>query len=86
MKMLPLINRNRCEAKAACVEMCLNPVFEIRALSDTDKAGLSLSGKLKAWFHGGQQAYLANAEACNECRVCVFAGPEGAIYMDTVAD
>ena len=49
--------RNRCEAKADCVAVCPYGVFEIRRLLPEDKATLSFRGKLKAWAHGGKQAW-----------------------------
>jgi 4Fe-4S ferredoxin len=80
--MLPVVDRNRCEAKAACVHICPNQVFEIHRISDEERQRLSWRGKLKAWAHGGQQAYVANPNACDECALCVSACPEGAIVLE----
>jgi len=79
--MQPVINRNRCEAQADCVRVCPFDVFEIQPLTDDDRAGLSLRGRLKAWAHGGRQAYAVNAAACHACGLCVDACPERAITL-----
>jgi NAD-dependent dihydropyrimidine dehydrogenase PreA subunit len=80
-KIVPVIDRNRCEGKAACVAVCPCGVFEIRALSGDDRASLSLRGRLKAWAHGGRQAYVARPDDCHACGRCVPACPEGAISL-----
>lgn len=80
-RVMPLIDRNRCEAKAACVELCPFEVFEIRPLAQADRAGLSLRGKLKAWGHGHRQAYVIRPADCHACQLCVKACPEEAIRL-----
>ena len=55
-RVAPVVDRNRCEAKADCVAVCPCGVFEIRRLLPEGKATLSFRGKLKAWAHGGKQA------------------------------
>lgn len=58
---VPRIDRNRCEGKADCVEVCPYGVFEVRRMADEDFAGLRWVGKLKAiarhrsgpWRHEG---------------------------------
>jgi 4Fe-4S ferredoxin len=82
-RVVPLIDRNRCEAKGACVEACPYDVFEIRALGPEELASLSLLGKLKAWAHGGKQAFAVHADACHACGLCVQACPEQAIRLGT---
>ncbi len=77
----PVVNRNRCEAKGACVRLCPYDVFEIRPLSDEQRAGLSLRGRLKAWAHGGRQAQVAAPDACHRCQACVRNCPEQAIVL-----
>jgi len=77
----PLIDRNRCEAKGECVRVCPYGVFELRALGAADKAGMSMLGRLKARFHGNQQAFVARPEACHACGLCVAACPEDAIAL-----
>ena len=77
----PVIDRNRCEAKAECVRVCPYHVFELRRLGPEDKAGLSLRGRLKALVHGGRQAFVARPEACHACGLCVAACPERAITL-----
>lgn len=77
----PVIDRDRCEAKADCVRVCPYDVFEIRPLGDAERAALSLVGRLKAFFHGNRQAYAVRAEACRACRLCVDACPENAIEL-----
>lgn len=79
---VPVIDRNRCEAKAACVDVCPYGVFEVRALSVDDRASLSLPGKLKAWMHGNRQAFVVRAADCHTCGLCVKACPEGAIRLE----
>ena len=78
----PIVDRNRCEGKAACLEICPNNVFEVRAISAEERRSLTLVGKLKAWVHGGQQAYTERAELCSACGLCISACPEGALYFE----
>ena len=78
---LPVIDPNRCEAKAACVRVCPYFVFEIRTLTAQDKARMLLLGRLKARFHGNRQAFVARPEDCHACAKCVDACPEDAIRL-----
>jgi NAD-dependent dihydropyrimidine dehydrogenase PreA subunit len=77
----PVIDRNRCEAKADCLRVCPYDVFEIAELSAEDKRSLSLVGRLKAWAHGGRQTFAVRADACHGCGLCVEACPEDAIRL-----
>ena len=62
----PIVDRNRCEGKAACLEICPNNVFEVRAISAEERRSLTLVGKLKAWVHGGQQAYTKSLQSTSK--------------------
>lgn len=44
----PVIDRNACEGKRDCVEVCPYGVFEVRRINDEDFSGLSFLGKLKS--------------------------------------
>jgi 4Fe-4S ferredoxin len=79
--MVPVIDRNRCEGKAACVAVCPTQVFVIGVLPPAERAGLSWRGKLKGFGHGWKQAFTANAAACEACGKCVEACPEEAITL-----
>lgn len=80
-RVVPVIDRNRCEAKGGCVEVCPFKVFEIRSLAAADKATLSFVGRVKAWAHGQRQAYVVRPDDCHACRRCVEACPEDAIRL-----
>ena len=80
-RVAPVIDRNRCEAKAGCVQVCPFGVFEIRKLEPSDRATLSLVGRLKAWAHGNRQAYVVRPNDCHACRLCIEACPEDAIRL-----
>lgn len=80
-KVMPAVDRNRCEAKDDCVRVCPCDVFEIRALSKQDRAALSLFGKVKAWVHGGKQAFVVRPDACHACQLCIEACPEDALTL-----
>ena len=80
-KVAPVVDRNRCEAKADCVAVCPYHVFEVRALEPADRAGLSWLGRLKTWAHGGRQAYVVRPGDCHACNRCVEACPEDAIRL-----
>ena len=79
--MVPVIDRNRCEGKQDCVRMCPYDVFEMGRLSREERRGLSLVGRLKAFAHGGRQAFAVRADACHGCGLCVSACPERAITL-----
>jgi len=78
---LPRIDRNSCEGKKDCVEVCPYDVFEVRRIDDHDFAGLSFLGKMKSRAHGRQTAYTPHADLCQACGLCVVACPEKAITL-----
>ena len=80
-RVAPVIDRNRCEAKADCVRVCPYAVFEVRRLAAEERAGLSFVGRLKLLVHGGKQAFAVHADACHACGLCVKACPEKAIRL-----
>ncbi len=80
-RVMPAVDRNRCEGSADCVRVCPFGVFEIGVLSEADRAGLSLRGRLKAWAHGGRQAQVVRASECHACRRCIEACPERALSL-----
>ena len=79
--MMPLIDRNRCEAKAACVSTCPYQVFEIHTLTAAERKALPVLGCLKALVHGGKRAFAVRRDACRACGLCVRACPEQAITL-----
>ena len=80
-KYMPLIDRNRCEGKADCVEVCPYNVFEVRRIDDADFSALSWKGKIKSIAHSRKTAYTPHADACKACGLCVVACPEKAIQL-----
>jgi 4Fe-4S ferredoxin len=80
-KVAPVVDRNRCEAKDECVQICPYEVFEIRPLSRADRTSLSMMGRLKAWAHGNEQAFVVRPEACHACQLCIDACPENALSL-----
>ena len=84
--LVPLIDRNRCEAKGDCVRVCPYNVFEIAALDAEQRAGLSFVGRIKAFVHGNQQAFAVRPDDCHACGACVKACPEHAIKLGRAAD
>ena len=79
--MVPVIDRNRCEGKAACVSVCPTNVFVVGVLAAEQRRGLTLRGRLKGVAHGWKQAFTPNAAACEACARCVEACPESAIRL-----
>ena len=77
----PLVDRNRCEAKADCVEVCPYDVFTLRAVTREERRGLSLVGRLKLMAHGGKQAFVDDPSLCHSCGLCVTTCPERAITL-----
>lgn len=80
----PVINRNKCEGKADCVIACPYNVFIIELLPYSERSALSFKGKIKGLFHGWNQAFTPNADACHACGRCVSACAEQAITLRRV--
>jgi NAD-dependent dihydropyrimidine dehydrogenase PreA subunit len=80
-RLRPFVDRNRCEAKEACVEVCPYDVFAIRTLTADERRAQSWLGWLKTLAHGGKQAFAVRAEDCHACGLCVEACPEKAIRL-----
>jgi NAD-dependent dihydropyrimidine dehydrogenase PreA subunit len=80
-RVAPVIDRERCEGKDDCVQVCPYSVFEVRRLSREERAPLSLKGRLKAFTHGWRQSFAVRADQCHGCALCVAACPEHAIRL-----
>ena len=83
-KVAPVVDRNRCEGKEDCVDVCPYDVFEMGTLDRDERAALSLMGRIKAWAHGNRQAYVVKPESCHACNLCVDACPEKALALATL--
>jgi 4Fe-4S ferredoxin len=84
--LVPVIDRNRCEGKADCVEVCPYDVFAIAVLPVEQRAALSWTGRAKSFFHGWKQAFAVQADRCHACGACVSACPERAITLRRPSD
>ena len=80
----PVIDRNRCEGKGACVRVCPHQVFEVRTIDGEDHDMLSFVGRIRSALHGRKSAYTPNASQCQACGLCVMACPEKAISLATL--
>jgi NAD-dependent dihydropyrimidine dehydrogenase PreA subunit len=78
---VPHIDPNRCEGKDACVRVCPFGVFEVRALTPTERKDFSLVTRIKLWIHGNRQAFAVHADQCHACGLCIQACPEHAITL-----
>jgi 4Fe-4S ferredoxin len=79
--LVPVIDRNRCEGKKDCVEVCPYKVFEMGKLDEAQRKTLSTTGRIKSFFHGYRQAFVVRPEDCHACGLCVTACPEKAIKL-----
>jgi len=77
----PLVNRGRCEGKAACAAVCPYNVFEVGIIDEAEYRALPMFERFKVWAHGKKTAYTPNADACRACGLCVAACPENAISL-----
>ena len=80
----PVIDRNRCEGKEACVAICPYQVFSMGIVERGDRNALTLAGRVKGFVHRWHQAFATNAQACHACGLCVTACPEKAITLERV--
>ncbi len=77
----PVIDRNKCEGKSDCVEVCPYNVFTIDVLPKEQRQELNIIGKLKGFSHGWKQAFIQDTNLCRACGYCVTACPESAITL-----
>ena len=80
-RLRPVVDRDRCEGKEACVEACPYDVFTMGTLTSDERRAQSWLGWFKSLAHGWRQAYAVRADQCRACGLCVEACPEKAIKL-----
>ena len=83
-RVVPVIDRSRCEGKDECVRVCPYDVFVVRKLTDKERALLGRLTRVKLFVHGGKQAFDIRPNDCHACGQCVRACPEKAIELRAV--
>jgi 4Fe-4S ferredoxin len=83
---VPQIDRNACEGKSDCVDVCPYSVFELGTLTDAEFEELTYVGRLKARHHERRTSRTPLAAACRACGLCVVACPEDAITLVRVTE
>ena len=78
----PVVNRQRCEGKSDCVQVCPYDVFEVGPIADAEYRALPWLGRLKLRVHGMRTAHTPRAADCQACGLCVVACPERAISLE----
>lgn len=73
-----IIDRNKCEGKMNCLEVCPEDVF---LMKKPDRQDLTFLTRIKMKFHGEKQAFAVKPENCTLCRLCVEHCPEDAISI-----
>ena len=80
-RFVPVVDLQRCEGKADCVEVCPYDVFEIGTIDEAKYRALPWLNRVKLRIHGKQVAHTPHAEACQACGLCVVACPEHAVSL-----
>lgn len=78
---VPVINRNRCDGKSVCVDVCPQSVLAMHILPIDQRRDLSLIGKMKGFVHRWRQVEIVDPDACMACGECVAICPEKAITL-----
>jgi NAD-dependent dihydropyrimidine dehydrogenase PreA subunit len=76
-----VVNRNRCEAKHDCVDVCPYDVFVVRVLTREERVGVSIAVGSTSSLTGAVRRSSARPEACHACGLCVTMCPERAIKL-----
>lgn len=77
----PVVDGDRCEGKADCLNVCPFDVFEIRKLTPEENRALPWMVRFKVAAHGGRQALVVRPDQRHACGLCVAACPEKAIRL-----
>jgi NAD-dependent dihydropyrimidine dehydrogenase PreA subunit len=80
-RLIPIIDRNRCDGKQDCVAVCPFDVFAMQRLTALDLAMFPVAPRKAHKLIGKWQAFTVRAEACHACNLCVVACPEDAIRL-----
>jgi 4Fe-4S ferredoxin len=77
----PIVERGKCEGKAACVDVCPYDVFEVKPIDEAEYRAQPAFTRFRLWMHGKKTATTPRAQACQACGLCVVACPEDAISL-----
>jgi len=80
-RLIPIIDRSRCDGKQDCVAVCPFDVFAMQRFTALDLATFSVPLRKAHKLVGKWQAFTVRAEACHACNLCVVACPENAIRL-----
>jgi 4Fe-4S ferredoxin len=80
-KVVPRVERARCEGRAECEAVCPYDVFEVGRIQDDEFRSLPFVPRLKVRAHGMRTAYVVRPDACHACGLCVGACPEKALKL-----